>query len=212
MSQLTMGGVKAAQLKNTDNGDIVSFMFNPTDFTIDKSIDWTDGQEQGVDFPSSKFNRGQARTVSLTLHFDSQSGGTDVRAYTAKLWKMASIDGSKSKNAKTGKGHPPAVEFTWGNGKVYLKAIITKISEKYTLFDGDGIPLRSEMSISLKEYIPPAGGDSGSGSSPPATTTVTGADRIDNVAASSGTSHRELAANNNIDNPMNVPPGTTLQT
>lgn len=220
MLNLTKGGLKPAKIVNLTTQAEVNFMFNPYEFTVSKSVSWTDGEEQGVNAPKSIFNRGQPRKISLTLHFDAQDRGSDVRNFTQKLWEMALIDTSTT-NARTGKALPPPVAFSWG--RLYFKAIITEISEKFTLFDEHGTPLRSEIGISLQEYIETETdgnaatiGTVGTLAAAPAprTATVTGSNRLDNVVSQAGSgvsSWRDVAESNNIDNPLNIPTGTTLR-
>jgi len=214
---VTKGGLTPAKMINLKSRAEVAFQFNPYEFTISKDITWEDSEEKGVDAPQSIFKVGGVRTVSLTLLFDTQDSGGDVTYYTSKLWKMSMIDQS-SVDSTTGKGLPPPVAFKWG--KLYFKSIITSISETFKLFDADGVPLRSEVAISLREYVESgstidASISSGSTTPPPTVTTVTGADRLDNIMASvalmSATAVRDIARENNIDNPLNVPPGTVLQ-
>jgi hypothetical protein len=221
MTNLTRGGLSPAQIINLITNDKVDFMFNPYEFTISKSVQWDVDATGGVDEPPSKFKRGDARTISLTLHFDTQPSGDDVTGMTAKLWKMAMID-SSTINRDSNKGNPPPVAFKWG--KFYFTSIITKISEKFTLFDEDGTPLRCEVSLDLQQHTE---GDSGasspsattsssssasSGGAPPSTATFTQGDRVDLMAAENGMGHRELMEKNNIDNPNQIRNGQQLRT
>jgi hypothetical protein len=220
-SNLTRGGLTPAKMINLKTNTEVDFMFNPYEFQISKDITWEDGEEKGVDAPQSIFKVGGVRTITLALWFDTQDSGGDVTYYTSKLWEMAMID-QASIDSTTGKGLPPPVAFKWG--KLYFKSIITSISETFKLFDPEGVPLRSEMSITLREYVEvgdtiDASISSGSSTAPPQVATLTGSDRLDTmalgaiaagiVAASMAT--RTLMEENNIDNPLNVPPGTVLK-
>jgi hypothetical protein len=211
---LTRGGLSPAIIKNTITNEEVKFMFNPFEYTITKNNSWSQQDRKGLNVPLVNFQQGGPRTLKLTLHFDSQASGGDVRGYTAPLWTMMMIDESTT-NQSTGKSQPPPVMFEWG--RLTFKAIITNMSEKFTLFTPNGTPLRCQVDISLQQYVdesevPPQvpGATSSSSSS---TTTVTEGDRLDNVAANSTgdpNSQRQIAEDNNIDNPQNIPPGTNL--
>lgn len=211
----TRGNVEPAKLKNLITDEEVSFMFNPFEFTFTKQNSWNEEPATGHNAPWLKFNNAGAQTVSLSLHFDSQADKKNVRTYTAPLWKMVTIDAS-NKNAKSGKGEPPPVQFTWGT--ISFTAVITQISEKFTLFDATGMPLRSTVDISLKEFHRKGTGaqstQSGTGMIA-AETTVTQGQRMDHVAASttgSAANQRKVAEQNNINNPLNVPNGSKLKT
>jgi hypothetical protein len=120
------------------------------------------------------------------------------------------------KSQRTGKGEPPPVTFEWG--KLTFKAVITSMSEKFSVFTATGIPVRSQVDISLQQYldeadVPPQILAAAAEDTPKAKKVVQG-DRIDHIAASSGggaSNYRQIAADNNINNPLNIPSGTTLK-
>lgn len=212
---LTKGGLSPATITNTLNNAVVRFMFNPFEYTISKSNTWQDKPVVGQNLPMVTFQQGGAMTLSLTLHFDSQADGADVRQYTDPLWTMMMVDESTT-NTQSGKGEPPPVIFEWG--RLHFKAIITSMSQKFTLFSDTGVPVRCSVDVSLRQYLderdvaPQTGGTSGG--SAPRTATVVEGDRLDHIAASSTgspTNHRQIAENNNINNPNNIPPGTQLR-
>lgn len=213
VSNVTRGGLAPATITNLLTKQVVKFMFNPYEYTISKSNTWQDKPVIGQNLPLVTFQQGGAQTLNLTLHFDSQDTGGDVRKYTEALWKMMLIDTTK-KNASSGKGEPPPVMFEWG--KLHFKAIITQMSQKFTLFKETGVPLRCTVEISLRQYLdeadiaPQTQGQTGGGQTPSSTTKTQG-ERLDHIAAKNKTSHREVAAANNINNPNKVPTGTKLK-
>jgi LysM repeat protein len=210
---VTKGGLAPATITNLKTNEVVKFMFNPFEYTISKQNTWQDKPVIGQNLPKVTFQQGGAETLNLTLHFDNQVSGGDVRSFTEPLWKMMMID-EQGKNARSGKGEPPPVMFEWG--KLHFKAIITNMSQKFLLFNENGVPLRCTVEVSLRQYLddadiaPQTSGATSSSSTPTSATVVQG-QRLDNIAAENGTSQRELAENNNIDNPLNVPSGTQLK-
>ncbi|MCA0457956.1 MAG: phage tail protein [Chloroflexi bacterium] len=213
---LTKGGLAPATLTNLDTNEVVNFMFNPFEYTLSKHNTWQDKPVTGQNLPYVTFQQGGAITLKLTLHFDSQDENKDVRNYTDKLWKMVMINQSKV-DAKTGKGQPPAVVFDWG--KLHFKAIINDLSQQFTLFSENGIPMRCSVDISLQQYADDvnAMGEAQSGNAsslssgtPTAPTTAVQGQRLDHIA-NSPNDQRKVAEKNNIDNPLNVPRGTKLK-
>lgn len=207
---LTKGGLEPATLTNLDTNEIINFMFNPFEYTLSKSNTWHDKPVTGQNLPYLTFEQGGAITMKLTLHFDSQLENKDVRTYTDKLWKLVMINEAKV-NAKTGKGQPPAVAFDWG--KMHFKAIITSMSQSYTLFSEKGIPLRCSVDVSLQQYVEdpnPSGQPQSSTGAPSTPTTAVQGQRLDNIA-SNPNDQRKIAEKNNINNPLNVPRGTKLK-
>jgi len=216
MSNVTRGGLKPATLTNLVTNEAVEFMFNPFEYSITKSNSWTPNSVVGLNLPKLQFHEGQAQTLSLSLHFDSQARGTDVREYSAPLWKMMMIDTNR-RNSESGKSEPPPVKFKWN--RLEFKAVITSMTEKITLFSDVGVPLRCNVEVSLQQYIdqsdiPPQIAQQAAGQKAQESTTAVQGDRIDNIAAQNGgdpSKQRQIAADNNIDNPLNVPPGTNLR-
>ena len=207
---VTKGGLAPATLTNLDTNDIVNFMFNPFEYTLSKGNTWQDKPVTGQNVPYVNFQQGGAIKLKLTLHFDSQSAGTDVRNFTDKLWKMVMINEDKV-DAKTGKGQPPPVVFDWG--KLHFKAVITSLTQHFTLFTETGIPLRCTVDVDLQQYLDEAGAtgtaQAGTVTTSAPVTTVQG-QRLDNMTADPN-DQRRVAENNNIDNPLNVPRGTKLK-
>jgi len=209
---LTRGGLSPAKITNLDNNDEVKFMFNPYEYSVTKSNEWSPEGGMGKNLPEYNFQKGGAKTVALKLHFDRLAENKDVRDFTHKLWNMMMIVES-NENTRSGKSEPPPVAFEWG--RLYFKGIITSMTESITLFSPDGTPLRCVVDISLQQYSDersyrPQDPSASAGQPAPHEAVMIGGDRLDNVAASSGSSHREIAAANNIDDPTNIPAGTSL--
>jgi hypothetical protein len=207
---LTKGGLAPATLTNLDTNEVVNFMFNPFEYTLTKRNTWQDKPVTGQNLPYVNFQQGGAITLKLTMHFDSQAVGKDVRNFTDKLWKMVLINEDKV-DAKTGKGQPSAVVFDWG--KLHFKAVITNLSQHFTLFTETGIPLRCTVDVDLQQYLDEAGAvgtaQAGTVTTSAPVTAVQG-QRLDNMT-SDPSDQRRVAENNNINNPLNVPPGTKLK-
>lgn len=214
---LTRGGLSPATITNLKTKEAVKFMFNPFEYSITKSNTWQSKPVVGENLPLVTFQQGGPQTISLQLHFDSQADGKDVRGFTAPLWKMMMID-QQTKNSRSGKSQPPPVMFEWG--KLHFKAIITSMTEKFTLFTDKGIPLRCQVDISLQQYLdeasvpPQTSGQTGGGQTAPKNTRIIQGERMDHVASQNGGSpsdYRKIASDNNIDNPNKVPPGKQLK-
>ncbi len=212
---LTRGGLSPAKITNLSTNEEVRFMFNPYEYTLSKTNTWEKKVVTGHNIPQVIFDHGGEESLSLTLYFDSLTEDEDVRGYTYPLWQMMMID-TNTENQKSGKSTPPPVAFEWG--KLYFKSIITTMSEKFTLFDTNGVPLRCVVNITLEQFLdiaekPPQIPTQSTSQTQPKTTTVTQGDRIDNISSSSTgdpSNWRDVAETNNIDNPMKLTPGQTL--
>jgi hypothetical protein len=211
----TRSGLSAGKITNLATNAVVYFMFNPQEYTISKSNTWSPRPVNGANLPLVSFSQGGPQSISLTLYFDTQRQNSDVRAHTAPLWQMMMIN-EATRSTVTGKGEPPPVAFEWG--QLYFKSIMLSLSEQFTLFSSAGVPLRSKVTVTLQQFIDegdlppqvPGATSSGTGGT---TTQMQQGNRMDNVASQNGMppeSHRQIAEDNNIDNPMNVPTGQPL--
>lgn len=218
---LTRGGLQSAKLEYLVNGQAqadkeVLCMFNPFEYSITKQNSWSPPQAQvGRDAPRSDFQRGGPMSLTLQLYFDTLAEGTDVRDITNKLWKMMLVN-TDTEHAASGNSTPPEVAFKWG--RLYFKAVITNMTQKFLLFKADGTPVRAQVNVTLQQRFPDnelpeqtAGAISVASAIQPITAAV--GQRIDNIAAQVGEPAavmRALAENNNIDNPLSLLPGQQI--
>jgi hypothetical protein len=128
---------------------------------------------------------------------------------------MMMVDPS-TEHADSGKSAPPEVAFSWG--RLYFKAIITNMTQKFTLFTPEGMPVRATVDVTLVQMFPDNEFPEQEPSAVPTqpaiqAITATQGDRIDNLAAQTGdpSNWRALAEQNNINNPLNLVPGQQLK-
>jgi len=95
------------------------------------------------------FVRGQTRTLSLELFFDSTRVGRslenvlDVRLMTDLVAELGRIQPTTHA--------APRITFIWGVG-LSFRAIVDNVQQKFTLFNPAGIPVRATLTMSFKEY------------------------------------------------------------
>ena len=123
-------------------------MFNPHEYTLTKRNQYSPDETKGSNVPKIKFTQGGAETLKLELFFDTYTEGTDVREHTAKLWNMMMVTEDK-KNQRNNKSEPPHAAFGWGG--FYFEAVITDITQQFTLFSKDGIPLRTTVEVTFQQ-------------------------------------------------------------
>lgn len=137
---------------------LVPCLFNPEEFTVEKSNQFAEISIPGLSSPVFQFVKGNARTVSLELFFDTYEMKTDVRFFTDRItgWDSGSMfsglpDAVKGLMDIDSELHaPPVCLFIWGT--FVFQCIIERVSKKFTLFLPEGIPVRATLSVSLKEY------------------------------------------------------------
>lgn len=142
--------LKKAQLEIEGNEKPIDCWFNPNEYTISKSNEWTIKPVVGATLPKPQFGGGRARKLDLTLLFDAtDAGDRDVREVTDRLFKMMEINPALPSGNKN-KGRPPMLTFSWGS-TVGFKAVTTSLSVKFTLFAPDGTPIRAQATLSLEQ-------------------------------------------------------------
>ncbi len=130
--------------------DEVHFLFNPKEFSVEKSNQFAEVNVPGLSSPIIQFVRGNARTVSMELFFDTYEKGEDVREYTDKItgWEAGEKKGLMDIDSEL--HAPPVCIFIWG--KFRFQCIIESVSKKFTMFHPQGFPVRATLTVSLKEY------------------------------------------------------------
>jgi hypothetical protein len=139
--------------------------FNPTEYTLNKGVQFAEHPIPGLDSPVLQFVRGQQETLSLTLFFDSTDGGmgegaTPVTESTDRFYRLVKMSGSTHA--------PPVCRFSWGGGAFpggFLDAgraaqrrangftcVVESVRQQFTLFSSEGVPLRATLTLTLREY------------------------------------------------------------
>jgi nucleoid-associated protein YgaU len=204
LCKATIAFLKGSRASN----DPIAVMFNPAEYNLELSSNFSSTSLPGLNNPVLQFVHGEAQTLSMDLLFDTYTNerGSDVSVLTGELAQALLIDGDLHA--------PPPVLFVWGSFS--FQAVVEKLSQKFTMFLEDGTPVRATLSVSFKQYQPIQ-------------------DQLKNPrrnSADKSTRHelssdeslwrlaarvygdprlwRLIARHNLIENPRRVPPGTVL--
>lgn len=150
--------VKAFLTRKDNPLEVVPFLFNPKELSVEKSNIFAEVNIPGLSSPILQFVRGNARSVTMDLFFDTYELGTDVRLFTDRItgWDAGSMF---SKLPRVAKGlmdidsdlhAPPVCIFIWGT--FFFPCIIERVTKRFTMFLPEGIPVRATLSVTLKEY------------------------------------------------------------
>lgn len=211
-----MGGPVKAYLQ-TEGGDKINCMFNPSELTISKSNTWNAGEAKGKNAPELRFQAGQSATLTMSLTFDTTREGTAVTEHTDKLLGLMKVNPSLSGSDRSrNSARPPWVEFHWGSTYSF-KAIVERLQVRFTYFASSGMPLRAKADVSLKQWKDEAELPlQNPTSSTPTLHTVhqlLPGETLDRIAAAhygDPTRWRLIAEANNILDPLLLPPGVSL--
>lgn len=120
--------------------------FNPTTMSLQTQNTVDGAKSRGRQ--RQQFNGKSSTTLSLDLEYDTADEGTtaqpiDVRTKTDKVRQFVLPGGKKSKEG------PPRVKFQWGTFE--LTGVMSSLSEELSFFSSQGVPLRSKVSVQIKE-------------------------------------------------------------
>ncbi len=205
-----------------DGGDRIDCYFNPTEYSIAKTNEWSYEKVTGTSLPPAQFGGGSPRSMELSLLLDSTllTGGMTVRAATDALFKMMEVPGGTSGGTPT--AAPPMMTFHWGT-VVSFKAVCTSLTVTYKLFMPTGEPIRADVKLSLKQAETASTRSSNGANKGQNPTTranagfgvhrVRDGDTLPSIAYQAygdATRWRVIAEANEVDNPLHLRRGTPL--
>ncbi len=137
--------LEKASIEYTVKGrsETVEVLFNPAEYRLAKSNVFSEVAVPGLQSPPIQFVRGNPRTLSMQLFFDTYESGEDVRDYTDKVTGLLEIE--KELHA------PPVCTFVWGG--LAFKGVLERADVRFTLFFPSGIPARATVDVSFKEAL-----------------------------------------------------------
>lgn len=137
---------KAKIIVNTGKGqEEIPVLFNPNEYALESGNQYSWQTIPGLSSPVAQFISGEATSLTMELFFDSyeeEGDQRDVRNHTKKI--IALLDVDKDLHA------PPVCRFVWGS--LDFKGIVEKVSQKFTMFLGTGIPVRATLQVTFKAY------------------------------------------------------------
>ncbi len=217
----TRGNLQAARIFEVDSsgneksdGVSVDCMFNPFEYTVSKSNTYEDKAKNSGDVPHFEFKKAGPQTLKLNLTFDTYEDQENVALTTNKLWKLMESK-TREEGNKAKKTPPPEVAFEWGVFR--FVAVITNMTQKFTLFMNDGTPVRAKIEITFTQHVDvedyPNQNPTSGGGPIKRVWNVTAGDRLDSIAYAvygDATRWRTIAEYNQIRNPLALTPGTKL--
>ncbi|HEU4347610.1 MAG TPA: LysM peptidoglycan-binding domain-containing protein [Actinoplanes sp.] len=137
------GELAKAVLIDTSTGVGHPVMYNPEELKLEQGNQFAEVGVPGLNASPVQYIRGKNRVLTMELFFDTYESGEDVRAYTSSI--VALLDTQPQTLA------PPVLLFSLG--RVQFRCVLTDATQRFTMFDRDGTPVRSTMSVRLQEYV-----------------------------------------------------------
>ena len=197
-------------------GTQVDCMFNPYEYSISKANTYTEKYKKNANVPRVEFSRAGAQTLTLKLTFDGYEKGESLSKTANKLWKLMELNTERIVDGEK-KMTPPDVTFEWGIFS--FVAVITNMTQHFTLFKPDGTPVRATVDVTftqyqdLNDYKKRKQNPTSGGGPIQRVWRVTAGDRIDTIAHEvygDASKWRLIAETNHIANPLALKPGQQL--
>lgn len=215
----TPTGFQQAKLVIEGSGPLACW-FNPNQYSISKTNEWTIQPIVGSSLPTAQFGGGQSRQLSLDLLFHADPDG-DVTPVTDRLFGMMEVDSSLASGNRN-QARPPTLTFSWGTYTSF-DAVCRSLSVQFTLFRPDGTPIRALARLELVQVAKDPSTPHGTPAKPQNPTTraterlrahvVCDGDSLQSIAYrhyGDATRWRAIAETNGIDDPTRLPRGTRL--
>lgn len=123
----------------------IPVLFNPTEYSIDTSNQYSEQQLLGMETPLTQYVAGESETLSMQLFVDTTELGVDVRLYTDRIDDLLSIDEER---------HAPRLcRFVWGT--LNFKSVLVSANKRFTMFLPGGFPVRAEVDVTFRRYRTP---------------------------------------------------------
>jgi hypothetical protein len=122
----------------------VEVLFNPTDYSLDRSSSYASMPVPGLQTPIQQYIRGEAEVLTLDLFIDGtqDADASKVNQRLDDLRRFIRIDGALHA--------PPVCRFEWG--ELHFTGTVTSLREKLTLFDPSGGVRRARVLVTLRAY------------------------------------------------------------
>jgi nucleoid-associated protein YgaU len=140
-------------LDGADKDKVISVLFNPSEYSFDRSNTYKATPLPGLGTPLLQFVNGECDQLNMELFLDDYtdpSGPTSKTRSESNPLMTRFKELSKLLDIDRDLHAPPPVRFNWG--PIEFKAVIEKLGRKITMFHPDGTPARATLTASFREY------------------------------------------------------------
>lgn len=191
----------------------VDFPFNPKEWSVTYTADWTvETAKKHPPPPEFKGPKPASVTVEIFLDETHKADG-DVSRTVLDLQRLVATDPDSLRKEEPSAPH---VYFQWGRAISFF-GYVESVAVSYTLFRGDGTPIRGTAKVAMKELpsaTPPRQNPTSGGEAGARTHRVVDGDSLASIAYAEyrdATAWRGLAEANGLDDPLSLRPGTLLR-
>jgi nucleoid-associated protein YgaU len=197
--------------ENSSEHRIVA-MFNPKSLGITRSVQWQRQKAAKRDSPELQFTTAQPATLTVDLFFDTYDTASaakrSVYEHTSKLLELTIVRGDKHR--------PPVCQLKWGEQGVIFQGVLQQLDQQYTMFLENGVPVRATAKCTFMQWRSNAKDLKKQNLMSADVVKVWVVKRGQTLASIAAQEYldprrwREIAAANDIDDPLALAPGATL--
>jgi nucleoid-associated protein YgaU len=147
-------GLEKALITNTVSGDQIPVLFNPEEYTVNKSVNFAQTGVPGLSAPIIQFVNGGLETLAMELFLDTYEehregnrvrnrAGDDVRVLVRAITGLMAVDPTTHA--------PPVLLFTWGSSLSFT-CVLAQAQQRFTMFMPDGTPVRARVNVTFNEF------------------------------------------------------------
>ncbi len=201
---MALTNLTKAVITNTITNEKINVMYNPEEFKLDQGNTFAEVGIPGLNAPPIQYVRGRSRTLTMDLFFDTYETQEDVRTHTNRIVSLL--------NTLPQTKAPPVLLFTMG--RFNFECVLVDAGQRFTMFLRDGTPVRATLSTRFQEYVRiDITVQQGLFVGVPTLHNFIMGQTLSSLAATylgDPGKWRQIAQANNIDNPLNIQPGTQL--
>ncbi len=136
----------------------IRVQFNPTQLTLERRVNYQTVKSIDTRTPLQQFTTSDLQDIKLDLFFDTTANAdmttspVDVRDLTTPFEQLTLLQP---------KTHaPPVVRLTWGEG-LSFQGVAIHVAQTFLLFAPNGVPVRAQVAVTLREFMTKAERDQG---------------------------------------------------
>jgi nucleoid-associated protein YgaU len=208
------GTLEKLKIKNEDSGEDFTVLFNPSEYSIDAAAKWKEQEKRGQP-PELQYTGGERKKLAMELFFDTYEQLTDVREHTVKIGNLLVFNKEKHR--------PPKVTLSWGReapggpfADFPFTGVLEGFKQQFTMFMSDGTPVRAKVSVNFIQFSlteEELKKNEAHSADKTKTYLVKQGDTVAGIAAlfyKDPAQWRHIALANDIENPRQLAPGTSL--
>ena len=133
-----------------DGPSNITVDFNPKSLQISRTVGWKSQEAAKRDTPELQYTSADPASLNVDLFFDTYDSPNpidqkeNVYDHTRKLLALAAVAGDKHR--------PPICRLKWGRQGVFFQGVLTQIDQTYTMFTEFGVPVRATLKCAFKQW------------------------------------------------------------